>query len=80
MCVPCLWELYYCLSLAMRRIECVKCAEGVRCSCWCVARGYVGAGVLLEENDSLYMPLVAGGRLLFLLYFSCACVMNRSSQ
>ena len=27
--VPCLWELYYCVSLAMRRVECVKCAEAV---------------------------------------------------
>ena len=47
MYVPCLWELYYCVSLAIRRVECVKCAEGVWCSCWCIARGYVGAGVLL---------------------------------
>ena len=34
MCVPCLWELHYCVSLAMRRVECVKCVEGVWCSCW----------------------------------------------
>ena len=25
MYVPCLWELYYCVSLAMRRVECVEC-------------------------------------------------------
>jgi len=29
MYVPCLWELCYCVSLAMRRVEFVKCAEGV---------------------------------------------------
>ena len=27
--VPCLWELYYCMSFAMSWVECVKCAEGV---------------------------------------------------
>jgi len=32
----------------VRWVECVKCAEGVWCSCYCSARGYVGAGVLLE--------------------------------
>ena len=48
MYVLCLWELYYCVSLAVRRAECVKCVEGVWCSCWCIACGYVGAGVLLE--------------------------------
>ena len=64
MCVLCLWELYYCVSLATRRIECVKCVEGVG----------VGVGVLpvamwvqvcyWNENDSMYIRLVAGGRLL----------------
>jgi len=48
MYVPCLWELYYCVSLAMRRVECVKCVEDVWCSCWCTVHGYVGRGVLFE--------------------------------
>jgi hypothetical protein len=38
--VPCLWALYCCVSLAMRWVACVKCVEGVRCSCWCIACGY----------------------------------------
>ena len=48
MYVPCLWELYYCVSLAMRRVEFVKCVGVVSCSCWWIVRGYVGAGVLVE--------------------------------
>jgi hypothetical protein len=24
-----LWELHYCVSLAMKRVDCVKCVEGV---------------------------------------------------
>ena len=36
MYVLCLWELYYCVSLAMRWVECVKCVEGVWCSCRCL--------------------------------------------
>ena len=59
MYVPCLWELYYCVcvSLAMRRVECVKCVEGVWWSCWCIARGYVSAGVLLELASSWFSSL-----------------------
>jgi len=29
MYVPCLWELYDCVSLATRQVVCVKCVEGV---------------------------------------------------
>jgi len=38
MYVPCFWEIYYCVSLPMRRAECVKCFEGIWCSCWWTAQ------------------------------------------
>ena len=44
MYVPCLWELYYCVSLAMSWVVCVKCAEGV-----CPDDGHISARNMLNR-------------------------------
>jgi len=62
MYVPCLWELYYRVSLAMRRVVCVKCVEGVLMFVLVYFPWLFGCrSVIRMKNNSLYLPLVAVG-------------------